>query len=235
MLRALGTRARDPQAKHRTASVRLRRTRSRGRLRHTLRVALTDARLERTTPGQPCRLGGDNENARALRPRRVRSLELAVGVRLQAKLAVRRLAASLSRMTFVLFDQLDRRGRDRFVDITAGQAGAIGAVPVTLYDHGTTAAGAGTGKGGVHEGSPSKAQRAQSPADGRGTRKPGSPITGLPLPTGLAVGFGLKGRVLRIDAPLPGRRAIHPVRWCGPWFPRPRQPVAARRGSASPA
>jgi hypothetical protein len=72
------------------------------------------------------------------------------------------------------------------VDVAAAQTCAVRAVPVTFYDHRSAAAGAGSGKSGVHEGSPLRAHCGPIPR-GRVVRKlPDVPITGLPNAYGVS-------------------------------------------------
>jgi hypothetical protein len=102
------------------------------------------------------------------------------------------------------------------VHVSAAEACAVRAVPVLLDDHGTAAAGASAGQGGIH-GSPPEAHAGLSASGGiRATGVQPRPF----VPARLAVGFGLKGCPTSRRAV--GRRSIHPIRDGGRcWFPRP--------------
>jgi hypothetical protein len=49
-------------------------------------------------------------------------------------------------MSFVFVQEVDGRSGNGFVYVSAAEAGAVCAVPVSLDDHGAAAAGAGPGK-----------------------------------------------------------------------------------------
>ena len=68
------------------------------------------------------------------------------GRRLKSELAVGGLAAALAGVPLFFFHEVDGRGGDGFMDVTAAEAGAVRPVPVTFYDHGATAASTRTGK-----------------------------------------------------------------------------------------
>lgn len=143
----------------------------------------------------------------------------AAELRLEPKLAVRGLTPALAGMSLFFVQQVNRRRRDRFVDITAAEASTVRAVPVSLDDHRATAAGAGSGQCAVHEGILSGARKepcarptGRSEANGCGNHAPSKP-------TGLAVGFGLEG--CPTGRRPRGRRPIHPLRDAEGWFPRP--------------
>jgi hypothetical protein len=54
---------------------------------------------------------------------------------LEAKLTVGRLTASLPMLTVAVTLQFESSGSAELVDVTAGEAGAIGAVPVLFEEH----------------------------------------------------------------------------------------------------
>jgi len=57
-------------------------------------------------------------------------------VLLQAEFAMRGLAPALTAVAFLVFEhEVDRRRRNRLVDVTATDASAVSTVPVTLDDH----------------------------------------------------------------------------------------------------
>ena len=50
----------------------------------------------------------------------------------------------------LFFDQLDRRGRDGFMDVAAAETSTVFTVPVTFGNHSTAAAGAISGQDSLH-------------------------------------------------------------------------------------
>ena len=66
---------------------------------------------------------------------------------LEPELAVRGLATALAAVAVLVFQhEVDRRGGDGLFDVSAADAGAVGAVPVALDNHRTVTAGANSGK-----------------------------------------------------------------------------------------
>jgi hypothetical protein len=113
------------------------------------------------------------------------------GRRLESEFAVRGLAAALARVTLFFFHQVNRRGRNGFVDVAAAQARAVGPVPIALYDHRTSAAGTRAGKiGRRHAVSLPEPERAQFLRPRRGSES-----AWLCQPMGLPNAYGVSCRV----------------------------------------